>query len=126
MNKIKATKKEMRENYFIIGISYCLAENLLQYQKPIAYSSGSYGWACDYYLVNGTVISPGYSPLSSKNAVGSYQMIKDYDKKAEIIRTNGGNYDQRREAVNTLLCEFVEQAKKNAIKEHNDKIKKGE
>jgi hypothetical protein len=117
----------MRDNYFIIGISYCLAQNLLAYENPIAYSVGTYyGWACDYYLVNGAVISTGYSPLSSKNAVASYEMIKDYDKKAEIIRTNGGNYDQRREAINTLLCEFVEQAKKNAIKEHNDKIRKGE
>jgi hypothetical protein len=116
MNKIKATKKEMRENYFIIGISYCLAQNLLHYERPIAYSSGVYGWACDYYLVNGVVISTGYSPLSSKNAVASYQMIKDYDKKAEIIRINGSNYDQTKEAINTLLCEFVEQAKKNARK----------
>ena len=114
MNKIKATKIDMRENHFIIGISYCLAENLLQYERPIAYSGGVYGWACDYYLINGAIISTGYSPLTNKNTLASYEMIKDYDKKAEMIIHNGGNYDQRKEAINTLLCEFVEKAKQNA------------
>lgn len=119
MNKIKATQKEMRENHFIIQISYCLAENLLHYEKPIAYSSGAYGWACDYYLVNGSVISTGYRPIISKNTTASYEMIKDYDRKAELIRINGTNYEQTKQAINTLLCEFVEKAKENYRQEQN-------
>jgi hypothetical protein len=112
MNKIKATKRDMRENHFIIAISYCLAQDLLAYEKPIAYSVGAYGWACDYYLINGAVISTGHSPLSSKNTKATYDMIKDYDNKALFIRNNG-TYGQRANAINTLLCEFVEKAKEN-------------
>ena len=49
MNKIKATKKEMKQNYRILSIGYCDAQYLLAYETPIAYSCGLYGWSCDYY-----------------------------------------------------------------------------
>ena len=125
MNKIKATKRDMRDNYFIVGIGYCQAQWLLNYESPIAYSVGTYGWACDYYEVEGVVISTGYSPLNSKNAVASYEMIKAYDDKASLILSNGGNYEQNKNAVKMLLIEFVRQAKRNKIKEYNQNIIKG-
>jgi hypothetical protein len=125
MNKIKATKRDMRDNYFIIGVGYCKAQFLLNYETPVAYSSGVYGWACDYYEIDGVVISTGYSPLNSKNALASYEMIKSYDDKASLILSNGGTYDQKRIAIKTLLIEFVREAKRNSIKEHNAKIIKG-
>ena len=124
MNKIKATKREMRDNYFIIGIGYCSADWLLDNERPIAYSVGVYGWACDYYEVDGVVISTGYSPLNSKNALASYEMIKSYDGKASLILENGGNHEQKKNAIKMLLIEFVREAKRNSIKEHNAKIMK--
>jgi hypothetical protein len=105
----------MRENYFIIGISYCLAQNLLAYENPIAYSVGAYGWACDYYLVDNVIISTGYSPLENKNTKTDYEMIKSYDNKALLIMSSSGaDYDQKRNALKLLLSEFVQQAKDNA------------
>jgi hypothetical protein len=124
MNKIKTTKREMRDNYFIIGVGYCKAQWLLNYENPIAYSVGAYGWACDYYEVDGVVISTGYSPLNSKNALASYEMIKSYDDKASLILENGGNHEQKKNALKMLLIEFVREAKRNSIKEHNAKIMK--
>ena len=122
MNKIKATKKDMRDNYFIIGFGYCQADWLLNYEKPIAYSSGVYGWECDYYDIEGVFISTGYSPLSDKNTLASYKMIKSYNDKANLIISNGGNYEQKRDAVKLLLIEFVREAKRNKIKEYNQNI----
>jgi hypothetical protein len=123
MNKIKATKRDMRENYFIIGIGYCQADWLLDTQKPIAYSVGQYGWACDYYEFDGVVISTGYSPLNNKNTLSTYKMIKSYNDKAGLILSNGGNYEQKRNAVKLLLSEFIEQAKQNAkvLKQNDEK-----
>jgi hypothetical protein len=122
MNKIKATKRDMRDNYFIIGIGYCNAQWLLNYENPVAYSVGQYGWACDYYDVDGVVISTGYSPLNNKNTLVSYEMIKSYNNKASLIISIGANYEQTRDAVKMLLIEFVREAKRNKIKEYNQNI----
>jgi hypothetical protein len=112
MKKIKATKRDMRENHYIIGIDYCKAQYLLTHERPIAYSSGVYGWACDYYLVDNVVISTGSSPLKNKNTKTDYEMIKSYDNKALlIISSSGADYDQKRNALKLLLSEFIEQAK---------------
>jgi hypothetical protein len=125
MNKIKATKRDMRDNHFIIGIGYCKAQYLLNYENPIAYSVRVEGWACDYYEVEGVVISTGYSSLKSKNTLTSHEMIKSYDDKASLIISNGGDYEQKKNAVKMLLIEFVREAKKNKIKEYNKNIIKG-
>ena len=66
MNKIKATKRDMKENYRIIGIGYCDAQFLLQYHDAVAYSVRAEGWACDYYDVYNVVISTGYSYINNK------------------------------------------------------------
>ena len=66
--KFKATKKAMKDNYYyIIGIGYCDAQYLLQDEKPIAYSAGVYGWQCDYYDVDGVLISTGYNIKQQKH-----------------------------------------------------------
>lgn len=83
MRKIKATKKEMRENYRILGVGYCEMQHLLEFQQPFAYSSGVAGWLCDYYRVGGVIISTGYSPLGSKGMVENYELIRDYEKRAD-------------------------------------------
>jgi hypothetical protein len=113
VNKIKVSKKVMRDNYYILGVSYCGAQHLLKGVDPVAYSVGVYGWACDYYDVEGVIISTGYSPLSSKNIKASYEMIKDYDDKARLIYDNGGNYQQKIDAIKTLRHEFINMVKNN-------------
>jgi hypothetical protein len=100
MNKIKATKKEMSRNYKILGVGYCDMQYLLQYQKPIAYSCGILGWSCDYYNINGIIISTGYSYIASKNMKDDYNLIKEYDKKAKELNTAN--------EINKLLFELLD------------------
>jgi hypothetical protein len=100
MNKLKATKKEMQKyNYKILGVGYCEMQHLLNYKIPVAYSCGTYGWSCDYYNIEGIIISTGYSPIITKNMNFDYNLIKEYDKRARELN----NADE----VNNLLIELL-------------------
>jgi len=92
MNKIKATKKEMRKNYKILGVGYCSMQCLLSYISPIAYSCGINGWSCDYYSVNGVIISTGYDPIKSKNMTTDYKLINEYNNRAKEANTKEDVY----------------------------------
>ena len=77
--KIKVTKKYIRENSNkIIKLHYCEAQTLLRYENPFAYSTRIYGWSCDYYDVNGVIISTGYSPIGDNV---DHELISEYEKK---------------------------------------------
>jgi len=101
--KLKATKKEMKQGYYkIISIGYCDAQRLLSWSNPIAYSCGGNGWSCDYHVVDGVLISEGYSPLSAKNTLDDYELVREYENKASDINT--------KEEHDALLSEFVAKA----------------
>lgn len=109
MYKIKTTKKEMKQNYRILGAGYCEIDNLLKYYSPIAYhTSNITGWNCDFYYINDVVISTGYNSLKSKNMISDYKLIKEYDKKAFSL--------DEKEKVDKLLFELLEKLKINKIK----------
>jgi hypothetical protein len=107
--KFKATKKQMRDNYArIISIGYCGAQSLLRYEREMAYSSGSNGWACDYYEIDGVLISTGYAPLADKNARHDYDLLESYESRARAIVSNySKSYEEQKAAVQALLREFV-------------------
>ena len=114
MNKIKVSKKDMKQNYYIVGIPYCTAQNLLYYENPLAYSSGVYGWSCDYYDVENIVISTGYSYINNKRTAYDYDVLIDYDRQAsEIINNYDVDYDERQRQVKLLLNEFITLARYN-------------
>lgn len=100
MNKIKTTKKEMKENYRIASVGYCEAQHLLNYKSPAAYSTRVEGWACDYYDIDGVIISTGYSPLDNKNVVCEHKTVRKYDDLA-IGKT--------REEIDVLLRQFIKE-----------------
>ena len=100
MNKIKATKTEMKQNYKILSVGYCDMQYLLNYHNPIAYSSGSYGWSCDYYEINNIIISTGYSPINSKNMLHNYELIREYEQKARALNN--------KEDIDLLLFELLD------------------
>lgn len=107
MNKIRTTKMEMKQNYRILGVSYCEMQNLLKYYSPIAYhASNMTGWNCDFYCINNIVISTGYNPLKSKNMVSDYKLIQDYDNRASSVSDD-------KEKVDKLLFELLEKLKIN-------------
>ena len=93
----------MRDNYRILSIGYCDAQSLLAFESPVAYSSGAYGWCCDYYYIGDVVVSTGYSPISSKNMRKDYDLVKQYEEKARKLNT--------REEHKKLLLEFIEAMK---------------
>ena len=107
--KFKTTRKNMKENYSkIIKVGYCNISYLLQYETPIAYSTRAEGWACDYYEVDGVLISTGYAPIGS--IVPSYDVCHQYNVKAEsIVLTHGMNRDDKIDIVRGYLKEFIKE-----------------
>ena len=112
MIKLKATKKEMREGYYhILSVGYCSMQSLLNEQRPFAYSTRAKDWACDYYEIEGVLISTGYAPLSCKNMKKDYEIIMEYENKALKIDELFLPYNERKEKKAVLLKELVENFK---------------
>ena len=107
--KLKATKKEFK-NENVLRVGYCQAQYLLRYADPFAYSSGVYGWTCDYYNIDGVYISTGYSPIGKSL---DYDIIKKYEDEArKILLDDTNSYEEKKEKVNNLLNELVQEFKK--------------
>lgn len=111
MSKVKVTKKEMKNSYHkIISVSYCNLQYLLRFQEPYAYSARSEGWACDYYDIDGVLISTGYAPLDSRNTRSTYDICRKYDDVARgIIYDYSISRDEQEERVNNLLKEYIQE-----------------
>jgi len=109
MLKLKATKKEMKENYDkIISVGYCNLAYLLKYEDEYAYSTRAEGWACDYYDVNGVLISTGYAPIPSRNTHADYETMTKYNELAEKIALDyGKTWEEKKSEIRTLLETFV-------------------
>jgi len=111
--KFKTTKRAIKEGYHkIISVSYCSLQYLLKGINPVAYSTRSEGWACDYYDVDGICICEGYSPISSQNTKElSYDKIREYDQKAKDIAYNmgSGSWYDIEPKLKDLLNEFVQE-----------------
>jgi len=104
--KLKTTKKQIRENANqIYSVGYCELDSLLVYQSPFAYSSGVYGWSCDYYQFDGVVISTGYSPTGESIA---YNLQKKYNNLAKKAHS--------RDEVGKLLQDFLNEITKTKVK----------
>lgn len=109
--KLKTTKKQVK-NYYnnIYSIGYCDAQYLLQGISPFAYSSGAYGWSCDYYEIENVCISTGYSPIGENTG---YDLVRKYDNKAKAILDDYSvDYQKRKNKVNKLLVKFINELKK--------------
>jgi len=109
--KLKTTKKQVKNYYSdIYSIGYCNAQYLLQGVNPFAYSSGAYGWSCDYYEVEDVCISTGYSTIGEST---NYDLVRKYDDKAKAIFDNCNvDYQKRKNKVNKLLIKFINELKK--------------
>jgi hypothetical protein len=113
MLKLKATKKEMREHYwYILSVNYCSMQSLLRERQPFAYSTRAEGWSCDYYEIEGVLISEGYAPLASKNMKKDYKIIMEYENKALKIDELCLPREERKEKKAALLKEMLNSLKK--------------
>jgi hypothetical protein len=101
--KIKASKKSFKGQR-VLRVGYCKLQYLLREREPFAYSSGVYGWACDYYQMNGFIISTGYQPTGSQI---DYAIIEQYDNTARAILENRyTNWETKRIQLNDLIADF--------------------
>lgn len=109
--KFKTTKKAIKENaYAVLSVGYCDLQYLLQFQKPIAYSSGQYGWQCDYYQFGNLWLATGYDTPNSQNIEEPrYQEIRAIEAKARrIIETD---HKTKEKKINKLLDSFIKKIK---------------
>ena len=109
--KLKVTKKDIKEsNNKILKIGYCQAQNLLNCENAFSYSSGVYGWSCDYYNIDGVIISTGYTPIGQEV---SYNLIKKYDNKAlklQDLYYKDFDYKKHKKRMRKLIDEFISKA----------------
>lgn len=109
MQKYKTTIKAIKENNSkVINIGYCTAQHLLYFNNPTAYSSGTYGWNCDFYQITpAIVIATGYR-IGGK--LTDYSIVEKYDNlAAEIISNKTISWDDKKAQVNELLEKFVKE-----------------
>ena len=85
--KQKYTKKSIRNNGVpVIAIGYCEVQTLFPSADAYGYSSGSYGWDCDYHMVYGdnlAIISTGYRPIGT---TADNEIVKMYEANAKMLR----------------------------------------
>lgn len=114
MSKIRLTKKSLNTDYWnILGTGYCNLQFLLKFQEPFAYSTRAEGWACDYYNVDGVLISTGYSPMKSKRVRSCYELEHEYDDIARgILEDSEISWEEKEEKVNRLLRQFIERIRR--------------
>lgn len=107
--RYKTTRKAMKESYDRIAkVGYCNLQHLLRFQEPFAYSTRVEGWACDYYDINGILISTGYNPIEGKRTKCSYNICRKYDDEAhKILCDYSLTQEEQKEKIDILLNEFI-------------------
>lgn len=106
--KYKTTFKAVKNGYRkVIVIPYCMAQDLLSYQTPVAYNAGVYGWNADIYNpAPGVAIVTGYRPCGGIEP--DYETLRDYERRASaIVNSREIPWENRAASVNALLAEFI-------------------
>ena len=112
--KLQTTKSNIKRNFCtVLTAGYCEIEYLLNFCNPFAYSAGVYGWNCDFYQpsskFSGVCIATGYNTERLGGKRINYELVKEYEQKArELVLDYSQN--NKREALNTLIDEFIEKA----------------
>ena len=90
----------------VLKVGYCQLQSLLNYESRFGYSSSNVnGWSCDYYNINGVIISTGYNPIGQSV---NYDLLKHYELQAEKITNDYKlSYEERKQKVTELLHDFI-------------------
>lgn len=106
--KVQTTKKAVKNNYSkIIRIGYCDLQTLLSLEEPFAYTAGVYGWNANIYGLNGIALVTGYRTFGEISP--SWELIEKYEQKAKEVIDLIYNYEERKEALKTLIDSFLEE-----------------
>ena len=87
MGKIKTTSKDIRHNFNCIAIGYCDFQSLLQFESPVYYTCGVYGWNYDCYTFGDYAICTGYRnmPETVKTSKNKHELVRTYENKARTF-----------------------------------------
>ena len=110
--KLKTTKKQIKNNFNnIYSFGYCQIQNLVYYKNAFAYSSGSYGWGCDYYEMDNVCLSTGYSPTGIDVNSDLVRKYEDKAKKQGYSSRNSFSFNKMTELLkqhwNKYIPEFA-------------------
>lgn len=111
--KCKVSKKDVLRNYtkdYIITLGYCDLEEVLSYFNPFAYSSGVYGWSCDYYEFKGYCISTGYAPIDGLRV--TYEFKEFLRAEFKVKTKHLCKYEDKRKVAEKILSMLIEEARK--------------
>lgn len=107
--KIKTTKKAVKNHFSkVIALGYCDMQRLLSYFRAFGYSSGVYGWSCDYYEFGDVCISTGYSPIGTR---ADWQLIKEMESRMEAYCLDHGFNGTCCDEAERLMAEFIKRTK---------------
>ena len=107
--KYRTTRKEVTNGYYYrLEVGYCDLQHLLNFENPVAYTCGTYGWNADVYQVwDNFAIVTGYRPFG--NIKSKYDRNMEFDKRAEQIAYDyKRDYDERRAEMRKLLEELCD------------------
>lgn len=109
--KEKVSKNAIKEEYpTIIAVECGAMQSLLHFQTPFAYSVGRDGWHCDYYNVDGIIISTGRKPIGAIKVAKSPTQLRYYENSACVTLCNSKIPIKYKETqVNKLLRHLVHQ-----------------
>ena len=110
--KVEKTKKSINKDHKqIYGTGFL--QYLLMGLKPDSYCASSNGWDCDNYLTNDIVISSGYRPIRTKGLTNlTLEKQQYYENKARTIMSlDKQPMEERKQKVNALLYQFIEELK---------------
>lgn len=101
----------------IITVGYCHLQTLLKHSEPFAYSKDTYGWSCDYYMVNyeegkSAIISTGYNPISSIKVTFSHRLNHE-DAAKRVNNFMDLAYEDKVTITNRLVKKFVKEVLEN-------------
>jgi len=106
--KLKATKRDFKGER-VLKVGYCKVQFLFPERDAFAYSSGVYGWACDYFKADGFYVSTGYNPIGTL-LPDTHKVCEKYDALAsEVFKEL--NYNQRINQLTQLRLAFSKEIK---------------
>jgi hypothetical protein len=113
--KFRTSKKDITNKYsgyyYQVCIGYCDMQYLLNYENPIAYTCGTYGWNADIYDVSDIVgynvcIVTGYRPFG--NIRLDYDKKHEYEKRAEqIVHDYKRDFEERKKELQTMIADLI-------------------
>ena len=115
---LELKENQIKNSFYVVGVSYCELQHLLNYFTRTGYTCGVYGWKSDFFQIQNSNrgISTGYAPIQNIkiNDAIKRRIIKKYDDKARIYSDKFTDYKKLRKQAEKDLAAFIREIWKNA------------